>query len=382
MTTYKQLVFMLYRVITKAPSLNSLCKSLLFLDGKLSQIGILELPASSTLSDANSQRPSAVFKELYDQLLLHYQAELKNSYFNFPVNTEAESEKIIRFDSTTFSLFVDVFKGAGRYPMNGKKKGGIKAQTVLPLNSRVPNMVWLSPASKNDRTFLGHLEIEKGNIYIFDKGYVNHTLYHQWTKAGVYFVTRMKDNALYQVLSKDKTIDVLEAVNCGGILRDEIITLKLDAENQTVPFRPVTYKDPLTGKILLFISNLMGYQAQTIAQLYRCRWGIEPFLKQLKQNFELGYFYSDSSSGIETQIWIAFIANLIFTLIHQPVKEAEQFITIVATARANMGSFVCIISILVRTRLNQTDRNNGIVQLQIFQLQTGGTFHSFPPNSS
>ena len=224
--------------------------------------------------------------------------------------------------------------------------------------------------------------MENGNIYIFDKRYVNHTLYHQWTKEGLYFVTRMKDNALYQVLSEDKTIDVLEAVNCGGILRDEIITLKLDAENQTVPFRPVTYKDPLTGKILVFISNLMGYQAQTIAQLYRCRWGIEPFLKQLKQNFELGYFYSDSSSGIETQIWIAFIANLIFTLIHQPVKEAEQFITIVATARANMGSFVCIISILVRTRLNQTDRNNGIVQLQIFQLQTGGTFHSFPPNSS
>lgn len=148
---------MLYRVITKAPSLNSLCKSLLFLDGKLSQIGILELPASSTLSDANCQRPSAVFKELYEQLLLHYQAELKNSYFNFPVNGEAESEKVIRFDSTTFSLFVDVFKGAGRYPMNGKKKGGIKAHSVFQLNSRVPNLVSLSPACKNDRTFLGHL---------------------------------------------------------------------------------------------------------------------------------------------------------------------------------------------------------------------------------
>ena len=195
----------------------------------------------------------------------------------------------------------------------------------------------------------------------------------------------MSDNAFYQVLSEDKNIDTLEAINCGGVPLDQIVTLKLDVENQTVPLRIVTYKDPLTVRILQFISNLMDYQAQTIAQLYRYRWGIESFFKQLRQNFELGYFYLDCSIRIEIQIWIAFIANLIFTLIHQRVKEAEQFITIVATARASMGSFVCMISILRCSRLNQTDRNNEIVQLQIFQIQTGGTFQpkpKIPLNSS
>ena len=171
----------------------------------------------------------------------------------------------------------------------------------------------------------------------------------------------MSDNAFYQVLSEDKNIDTLEAINCGGVPLDQIVTLKLDVENQTVPLRIVTYKDPLTVRILQFISNLMDYQAQTIAQLYRYRWGIESFFKQLRQNFELGYFYLDCSIRIEIQIWIAFIANLIFTLIHQRVKEAEQFITIVATARASMGSFVCMISILRCSRLNQTDRNNEIM---------------------
>jgi hypothetical protein len=127
-------------------------------------------------------------------------------------------------------------------------------------------------------------------------------------------------------------------------------------------------------KILQFVTNLFDYKATTIAQLYKCRWGIEPFFKQIKQNFEVGYFYSDSSKGIETQIWITLIANLIFTIIHQRVQEAEQFITIVANARANMGSFVCMISILKRTRLNKIDRNNEIVQLQIFEIQRGGTF--------
>jgi len=374
MTTYKQLVFMLYGVVTKAQSLNSLCKSLLFLDGKLSQLGIAELPATSTLAYANCERPSEVFKQLYLLLLKHYEKELKNTYFNLPVNNEAPSEKVFRFDSTTFSLFVDVLKGAGRNPNMGKKKGGIKAHCLLPLNSRVPNLVHLSEAAKNDREFLGQLQMEKGNIYVFDKGYVNHKLYAQWTINEVYFVTRMKENARYKVVSEDGKIDINEAINCGGVIKDQTIEISLGANNECVKLRLVTYINPITNKILRFITNIFEYQAMTIAQLYKCRWGIEPFFKQLKQNYEVGYFYSDSSNGIESQIWITLIANLIFTIIHQRVQEAEQFITIVAISRGNMGSFVCLLSILKRCRITPTDRNNEIVQLQIFEIQRGGVF--------
>jgi hypothetical protein len=381
MTTYKQLVFMLYGVVTKAPSLNSLCKSLLFLDGKLSHLGIADLPASSTLSDANTERSSSVFKELYDLLLDHYKLELKNSYFNSPVNNEAPSEKIMRFDSTTFSLFVDVLKGAGRNPNNGKKKGGIKAHCLLPFNSRVPSLVYLTEAAKNDRDFLGQLEMVKGNIYVFDKGYINYKLYADWTAQSVFFVTRMKQNATYRVISEDEKSDVLEAINCGGIIKDQIVELSLGYNIEGVRLRLVTYRDPLTKKVLQFLTNLFDYKAATIAQLYKCRWGIEPFFKQIKQNFEVGYFYSDSSNGIETQIWITLIANLIFTIIHQRVQEAEQFTTIVATSRANMGSYVCMISILKRSRLNQYDRNNEIVQLQIFAFQKRGVLKIKEQNS-
>jgi len=381
MTTYKQLVFMLYGVVTKAPSLNSLCKSLLFLDGKLSHLGIADLPASSTLSDANTERSSSVFKELYDLLLDHYKLELKNSYFNSPVNNEAPSEKIMRFDSTTFSLFVDVLKGAGRNPNDGKKKGGIKAHCLLPFNSRVPSLVYLTEAAKNDRDFLGQLEMVKGNIYVFDKGYINYKLYADWTAQSVFFVTRMKQNATYRVISEDEKSDVLEAINCGGIIKDQIVELSLGYNIEGVRLRLVTYRDPLTKKVLQFLTNLFDYKAATIAQLYKCRWGIEPFFKQIKQNFEVGYFYSDSSNGIETQIWITLIANLIFTIIHQRVQEAEQFTTIVATSRANMGSYVCMISILKRSRLNQYDRNNEIVQLQIFALQKRGVLKIKEQNS-
>lgn len=125
MSTYNQMTFMLYGIISKANSLNSLCKSLLFLDGKLSYLGIHALPASSTLSDANIKRNSEVFGHLYYQLLSYYKSEINNTdYFNLPVNGEASCSKVKRFDSTTITLLVDVFKGAGRNTMNGKKKEG------------------------------------------------------------------------------------------------------------------------------------------------------------------------------------------------------------------------------------------------------------------
>lgn len=132
MSTYNQMVFILYGIISKANSLNSLCKSLLFLDGKLSYLGIRNLPATSTLSDANIKRSSEVFGDLYDQLLDYYKEELhQNSHF-LPINGEAPVSKVKRFDSTTFTLFVDVFKGAGRNTMNGKKKGGLKRIRYCP----------------------------------------------------------------------------------------------------------------------------------------------------------------------------------------------------------------------------------------------------------
>ena len=251
----------------------------------------------------------------------------------------------------------------------------MKAHTLLPLHSHVPELVWLSEAAKNDKDFLGQLHTEKGNIYVFDKGYVNYGVYQRWTKEGVYLVTRINENASYRVL-ENKSVEEIEAINNGGVLKDQVIELKPKGQNHPLQLRLVTYIDPLTGKRLRFLTNLMDYQAITIALLYKNRWDIEPFFKQLKQNFELGYFYSDSSEGIKTQIWLALIANLIFTLIHKRAKQAEAFTTIVAMAKSNLGSYVCLISILNRSNLSPSERNNEIVQLQIFQTIRGGVFQN------
>ena len=216
--------------------------------------------------------------------------------------------------------------------MTGKKKGGLKAHAVLPLDNMVPELVWLTAASTNDKDFLGQLKPQRGSIYVFDKGYVNYSVYKKWTEDGSFFVTRLNENANYEVISTHRQ-DIHDFLS-GGTILDQLVTLK--TEGEPLKLRLITYKDPLKGKVFRFLSNLFDFQSHTIVLLYKNRWEIEPFFKKIKQNFELGYFFSDSREGIKTQVWIVLIANLIFSVIHKKIKEAEQFTTLVAMAKANL----------------------------------------------
>jgi hypothetical protein len=371
LTTKKQLAFLLYGVVTRCNSLNSLCKNLIFLENKLMYIGIDKLPAASTLSDANINRCSDVFGKIYLMLYHYYRQDLSDSHGQFFTMKDVDTSKVILFDSTTISLFVDVFKGAGRNPINGKKKGGLKIQASMPLSGHVPDVIHLHPACMNDKTFLGQLNHPCGTIYVFDKGYVNYTKYQEWTEQGIFYVTRINENASYKVI-ETKINNVIEYAP-GGIIKEELILLNISDTKQHKA-RLITYRDPLTRNILQFISNNFDCSDTSITLLYKCRWNIEVLFKQLKQNFELSYFFSDSKEGIKTQIWIALIANLIFTVIHKRIKECEQFITLVNMASNNMGSYVCLISLFKSKKLTSQERDLQKIQLDIFEIITGGVF--------
>lgn len=369
MTTWKQLVFMLYGVVTKCHSLNSLCKNLLFLEDRLTYLGIDKLPAVSTLSDANINRDSVVFESIYQHLLDHYKEELMPVESSF-LDKRLDTGKIMIVDSSTISLFVDVFKGAGRNPITGKKKGGLKIHAKLALGGSVPDLVHITEAACNDKSFLGQLEGEKGTIYVFDKGYVKYRKWKDWSENGVYFVTRLNDNADYEIL-EGKPNHISEYAD-GGIISDQIILL--NPSKEPLKARLIIYKDPVSGKILEFVSNMFDYSDNTIILLYKYRWNIEILFKQLKQNFELRYFYSDSLEGIKTQVWIALIANLLFSVIHKQCKEAEQFVTLVNMAAINMCSYISLIKIVRSGRLSGLERDLKIMQFELFDLKQGGIF--------
>ena len=370
--TKVQMIAMLFGIITKVESLNGLIKNLAFLGNKLSYLGISIIPARSTLADANRNRKSGVFEYMYNLLVVHYKTTLNGSYLTGFIGKEVDINKVKIFDSTTFTLFVDIFTGAGRNKITGRKKGGIKAHVMLALHSLVPEMIWLSSASKNDKDFLGQLNPKCGEVYIFDKGYVNYTVYENFTQLGAFYVTRLADNANYDVLEEVK-IDYLES-QTTGIIKDQIISLKLG--KGTMRARLVIFRSATKRKVYTFITNMFDAQATTIAKLYKNRWEIEPFFKQLKQNFELRAFYSDSSEGIKTQIWLAMIANLIFTVIQRQTKQAEAFTTIVQMARGNMSSFASFIDIVKQKVWAWEKRNIEIIQLNLFPNLGGGVLKS------
>jgi Transposase DDE domain/Domain of unknown function (DUF4372) len=374
-----QMAVMLFGIIGKVESLNGILKGLVFLGNKLSYLGLTKLPARSTLADANRNRNCEVFKYLYELLVAYYKEVLSGSYLTGYIDKEVNINNVKLFDSTTFTLFVDVFTGAGRNKITGKKKGGIKAHVLLSLHSLVPDMVWMSSASKNDKDFLGQLNPKKGEVYIFDKGYVNYTAYDNFTEKEAFYVTRLNENGVYEVVSEQK-IDYLDS-QITGVWKGQIISLKVG--KRVIKARLVTFKSVLNGKIYKFITNMFDVQATTIAKLYKNRWEIEPFFKQLKQNFELKAFYSDSREGIQTQIWLALIANLIFTVIHRQTKQAEAFTTIVQMARVNLGSFASFIAVLKKQFLQEMNRNIEIIQLNLFNKMEGGVFEEVekqPPN--
>jgi hypothetical protein len=328
----------------------------------LSYFGINTIPARSTLADANRNRKSDVFGTLYALLVKHYREQLSSTYLSGLIDKKVDIKNVRIFDSTTFTLFVDVFTGAGRNKISGKKKGGIKAHVLLSLHSLVPEIVWMSAASKNDKDFLGQLKPLAGEIYVFDKGYVNYNYYFDWTEEGIFFVTRLNENANYTVLT-EKTILERDA-EIDGVLKDQIIVL--NTQKGDLKARLVTFKSLTTGKTYSFVSNMFDVEATTIAKLYKNRWEIEPFFKQLKQNFELKGFYSDSREGIKSQIWIAMIANLIFTVIHRQIKQAEPFSSMVQMARTNMGSFIKFMDVLKQKKWRGEDKDIGKIQLSLF----------------
>lgn len=351
---------MLYGVISKFDSFNLLCKNLQFLDNKLTSIGIDELPARSTLADANSNRPSRVFELIYNNLYHHYKDTIGNE--NYHLIKDIDGVKTVEIiDSSTITLFDNICRGVGRNCIKGDKKGGLKLHTKLPLGGMAPNLVHITESATNDKDFLGQLNIQSNTIYVFDKGYVNHKRWQEMTDKSAFWITRMNKNAIYEVL-KEKTYDIIDYAD-GGIISEAIIQTK----NKQSPLkaRKVVYKDGKSGKVLTFITNLLDYDPLIIAQLYKYRWSIEVFFKRLKGNFQLHYFYSDSIEGIKSQIWIVLIANLIMSLIHSITKEKESFTTVVAMAASNMASYISLIAIICQERPTKKPKIR-IMQLNLF----------------
>ncbi len=196
--TIDHLVTMLYFVLSGCNSLREITGIMLACEGRINHLGMKYFPKRSTISDANRRRKSNVFSDIYFGLYSKYRNILSDSRLK-----DAVINNLRIVDSTTISLFCDILKGVGRNPVNGKKKGGIKMHTMINASEDVPSLVRFSSAATHDHVFLKDLELKKGSIVVFDKGYNDYEQYLQWTLDGVYFVTRQKDNAVYESFAEN-----------------------------------------------------------------------------------------------------------------------------------------------------------------------------------
>ena len=338
-TTYNHLVVMLFVALEGYSSIREVVLGLLANAHKLSHLGLNYLVKRSTLSEANKRRDSKVFEDIYMTVYKKHSSSLTDSQLKYK-----ELKRLYIMDSSTISLFKDILKGVGRNPQNGKKKGGIKAHTIIKADENVPCLIRYSEAARHDHMFLQDaLNLPSGSIITFDKGYVDYAQYEAFTEKSIWYVTRLKDNALYKAR---KEFDIPDEADSGVLKDEEIVLLYGTNKSQEHKARRIAYWDNENERLFEFLTNNMELSAEKIAYIYKKRWQIELLFKQLKQNFPLKYFLGDNENAIEIQIWAAMLANLLITLVKSKLKRNWAFSNMVSIIRQQLMNYINIYAFL------------------------------------
>ncbi len=318
---YTHLLTMLYAVIQRFDSLREIETSMTAEVRKLHHVGIDTVPKRSTLSDANARRSEKFFEEVYRDL---YDANRDILSSDSRRNGSEEWIKRLRIiDSTTVSLFSNaIFKGVGRHPKTGRKKGGVKVHAVIHANEGVPCDVQFTSAATNDSFMLAPSHYKRDEIAAMDRAYINYAKFEELTDRGVVYVTKMKKNLNYEVL-----VDCMRQ-NPQGLMeyREQVVVFRKGEINHIA--RIITYVDIKKGKqpkLISLLTNDFDMALETIVAIYRRRWQIESLFKQIKQNFPLRYFYGESANAIKIQIWVTLIANLLLSVLQSTLKRRWSF---------------------------------------------------------
>ena len=347
-----QLIVMLFGILSRCDSMNEICEGLRAMGGKLNHLGFEKAPAKSTASDGLRNRPSKFFEEYIFALVKRYQSFLSDSR-TFGLTFK----EVLLIDSTTIKLFSDILKGVGRNPQgDGKKKGGLKVHMLIDAVQSVGRFIKITEAKSHDKNFLKSLELISHSMLVFDKAY---NYYHQfaiWTQRQVFFVTRLKKNAVYTVIETKRTH--YRKKGQAKVLRDEIIQLEYHPEDENgkrdtkttrkVLLRRVCYQDE-QNRYYEFLTNNFDITAEEVAFLYKKRWGIELLFKKMKQNFQLHYFYGENINAIYTQVWCTLIAQLLLTVIQKISQAKKAFSVVAALVRMHLISMLDVYELLRNT---------------------------------
>jgi hypothetical protein len=325
-SSWDQFVAMLFCQIAQAKSLREISGGLKSCLGKLRHLGVKQAPSKSTLSYANTHRPWQLFQALFYETLQWCQlaAPGKIKKFRF-------KNKLLSLDSSVISLCLALFPWA-KYR---RTKGAVKLHLLLDHDGYLPCFAYITEGKKHDVHIARLLSLPPGSIVAMDRGYNDYKLFGDWTRNGVYFVTRLKDNADYFVR------DQHPVTARGHILRDETICLAAPAAQKKCPFplRRIVAMDPETEKTIVLLTNHFEFAASTIGAIYKDRWQIELFFKALKQNLKVKTFVGTSENALYIQIWTALIAMLLIKFLKFKATLGWSLSNLVAFLRWNLFTY-------------------------------------------
>jgi len=323
--SWTHLVAMLFCQFAKSQSVRDISNGLRSATGNLNHLGIQKAPSKSSISYQNKHRNWELFREYYYQLLgsLGQQAGFKQVKFRI-------KSKIFLLDATTISLCLSLFDWA-KYKT---AKGAVKMHTLLDFDGNLPAYVNITDGKTADNKGAYDIPLLKGSVIVADRFYNDFSLLNIWDSNGVYFVIRHKENIQYKVIKENDLPDNRHQ----HILKDEIIELKNKSSKDKYPkkLRRVVVWDDINNQVIELITNQMKWTANTIGELYKSRWDIEIFFRDIKQLLHIKSFIGTSQNAVMIQIWTALITILILKALKSMAKYNWHLSNLVAFIRLNL----------------------------------------------
>jgi hypothetical protein len=321
LSSWSQFVAMLFCQLGRAHSLREIEGGLKSCEGKLAHLGI-EAPARASLAYANGHRPWQLFERVFYGLFEVVAAKaVGKKKFRF-------KNKLVSIDSTVIDLCLAMYDWA-RFR---RTKGAVKLHLVLDHDGYLPCFGLITEGKVHDVKAAHQIGFAPGTIVVDDRGYNDYRLFAKWTEAEVFFVTRMKDNARFEV------VDDRPPPQSRNILKDQTIRLSgVGAQDKCAHLlRRVEAVREDTGEVLVFLTNHHRLGASTIAAIYKDRWQIELLFKALKQNCKIKTFVGTSANAVKTQIWTALIAMLLLRYLQLSSRFGWSLSNLVALLRMNL----------------------------------------------
>ena len=325
-SSWDQFVAMLFCQLGRAHSLREISGGLQTCFGKLRHLGMEKAPSHSTLAYANEHRPYELYERVFFQFLdrCRREAVLKGHKFRF-------KNKLVSLDATVIDLCLSMYNWA----TYRQTKGAIKLHLLLDHDGYLPDFAVITEGRTHEITIAKKLYFAPGTILVYDKGYVDYMFWGRLCHDGVFFVTRMKSNAVYDV------VEVRDVPKNRNVLSDRVIRLTGVDAQEKCPFelRRIEVWDPEEEKVLVFLTNNMKLGSTTIAAIYKDRWQIEIFFKALKQNLKIKTFVGTSANAVKTQIWTALIAMLLLKYMKLRSTFGWSLSNLIALLRMNLFTY-------------------------------------------